>query len=144
MRISLGSDHRGYKVKEYLKNVLKDLEIEYSDEGAFNEESCDYPDFAEKAVKKVIKKNSDFAILICGSGLGMSIAANRFKGIRAALCLTVEMAQMAREHNNANVLVLSANFIELKEVSNILNTWLSSNFEGGRHERRIRKIDEFK
>ncbi len=143
MKISLGSDHRGYKTKEYIKKILKNLSIEYSDKGTLNEESCDYPDFAQKVVKDVISKDSDFAILICGSGIGMSMAANRFKDIRAALCLNVKMSEMARKHNNANVLVLSADFIEVEDINNILNAWLSSDFEGGRHERRIRKIDEF-
>ncbi|MDP8216158.1 MAG: ribose 5-phosphate isomerase B [Candidatus Kaelpia imicola] len=142
MKVSLGSDHRGYKSKEHLKKILKELNIEYSDEGTLNEESCDYPDFAKRAVERVVRAEADFAILICGSGLGMSIAANKFKGIRAALCLNTDMAQMARQHNDANVLVLSANFIELEEIKNILNIWLGSDFEGGRHERRVRKISE--
>jgi ribose 5-phosphate isomerase B len=143
MKISLGSDHRGYQVKERLKKLLGSFNIDYVDQGTFNEEPCDYPDFAKKVAADVIKSNSDFAILICGSGLGMSIAANRFKGVRAALCLTAEMAQMARKHNNANILVLSANFTEIIELKNILNSWLNSDFEGGRHEQRIRKIDKF-
>ncbi|MDP8253426.1 MAG: ribose 5-phosphate isomerase B [Candidatus Kaelpia aquatica] len=143
MKISLGSDHRGYKSKEYLKKILKDLDIAYSDEGTLGEESCDYPDFAKLAVERVLREEVDFAILICGSGLGMSIAANKFKGIRAALCLSADMAQMARQHNDANVLVLSASFIELGEIKNILNAWLGNDFEGGRHERRVRKISEF-
>ncbi len=142
MKISLGSDHRGYKTKEHIKGILKELNVDYSDEGTLSEESCDYPDFAKRAVERVVNGETDFAILICGSGLGMSIAANKFKGIRAALCLSADMAQMARQHNDANVLVLSANFIDLGEVKNILNIWLNSDFEGGRHERRVRKISE--
>ena len=140
MKISIASDHRGFRFKEIIKQELEKRDIEIIDAGTYNEESCDYPDFAQKALRYFLKKEVDFVILICGSGIGMSITANKYKGIRAALCLYPGMAKMAREDNDANVLVFSANFTQEKEIPAILDNWLKSNFQGGRHERRVNKI----
>lgn len=142
MKVALASDHRGFEFKKVVVKELEEKEIEVSDFGTYNDESCDYPDYAKLAVEEVVKNRADFAILICGSGIGMSIVANKFRGIRGALCLNSEMAKMAREHNNANVLILSAIFTPRSEIKDILTAWFSSNFLGGRHERRLLKIKE--
>ena len=142
MKIAIASDHRGIDRKEIVKQDLIRRGIEVIDAGAYSKESCDYPDFGKAAVQYVIQKEADFAVLICATGIGMSIVANKFKGIRGALCLNSDMAKMARAHNNANVLIISAIFTPDSKVQNILDKWLNSDFEGGRHERRLRKIQE--
>lgn len=142
MKISIASDHRGFDLKERIKEILTASGAEPIDMGTYTPDSCDYPDFAVPAIEKLLNRKVDSAILICGSGIGMSIVANKFKGIRAALCLNSEMARMAREHNNANVLVLSANFTPQDEIKGIIQNWLNCKFEGGRHERRVGKITE--
>ncbi|HDI45908.1 MAG TPA: ribose 5-phosphate isomerase B [Candidatus Omnitrophica bacterium] len=140
MKISIASDHRGFFLKEKIKDKLSQQGIEMVDVGTYSCDSCDYPDFAVLAIKKFLNGEVDSVILICGSGIGMSIVANKFKGIRAGLCVNAEMAKMAREHNNANVLVLSANFTPEEEIDKIVTNWLNCKFEGGRHERRVNKI----
>jgi len=141
-RIYLGADHKGFEMKNYLKGKLKSS-FKISDCGAFFfNPKDDYPDFAKKVVEKVAKDKNSFGILICGSGIGMSIAANRHPKIRAALCLNPEMAKMARRHNNANVICLSSH-LGKKETLNITKTFLSFDFEGERHQRRIRKIQKY-
>ncbi len=140
MKAAIASDHRGYKLKEEVKVGLEKSGLEVQDCGTYSEESCDYPDFARKALERFMKKEATFVFLICGSGIGMSIYANKFPGVRAALCLNAEMAQMAREHNDANVLVLSSIFTSASELTKILHNWLESSFQGGRHERRVAKI----
>ena len=142
MKISIASDHRGFQLKERVKSLLTSLKIEVMDVGTYTADSCDYPDFAVLAIGKFLNRSVDSVILICGTGIGMSIVANKFKGVRAALCLNSQMAKMAREHNNANVLVLSANFTPEEEIEGILHNWLNCKFEGGRHERRVGKITE--
>lgn len=142
MKISIASDHRGFALKEKIKEILTASGVEPIDMGTYTPDSCDYPDFAVPAIEKLLNREVDSAILICGSGIGMSIVGNKFKGIRAALCLNSEMAKMAREHNNANVLVLSANFTSQDEIEGIIQNWLNCKFEGGRHERRVDKITE--
>ncbi|MDP8233420.1 MAG: ribose 5-phosphate isomerase B [Candidatus Saelkia tenebricola] len=142
MKVTIASDHRGIEFKNNIKDCLISRDIDIIDVGAYDESPCDYPDFGKIAVQKIITKEADSAILICGSGIGMSIVANKFKGIRGALCLNADMAKMAREHNNANVLIFSANFTPDLEIKNILDNWFNSSFEGGRHERRLRKIQE--
>ncbi|MCS7250270.1 MAG: ribose 5-phosphate isomerase B [candidate division WOR-3 bacterium] len=143
MRIGIGADHRGFRLKEELKKFLKGKNYQIKDFGTFSEEPCDYPDFAFPLSEALVKKKINRGILICGSGLGMTISANKVKGIRAALCLNKEMAKMARNHNNANILVLAANFTSLKEAKKIVLTFLNENFEGGRHLRRINKIKNY-
>ncbi|HEO63932.1 MAG TPA: ribose 5-phosphate isomerase B [Candidatus Omnitrophica bacterium] len=142
MKVALGSDHRGFKTKEEVKEFLKSRKIDFLDQGTFNQESCDYPDFGKKAVRLVADGNADFAILMCGSGIGMSIVANKFKGIRGALCINSKMAALAREHNNANVLIIAANFTTQDVLKEILESWFVSKFQGGRHGQRIAKIAE--
>jgi ribose 5-phosphate isomerase B len=142
MKIALGSDHRGYKYKEKIKDMLKKRGIEYFDFGTYSTDSCDYPDFAKEVAERVSRKEFERGILICATGIGMSISANKFKNIRATLCLNKEMAEFSRRHNNSNILVLSGMFTPQQDLEEILDIWLKTEFEGGRHERRINKIKE--
>lgn len=143
MKIGIGADHRGFLLKEELKKFLEKNNYQIKDFGTHSEEPCDYPDIAFLLCEDLIKKRINRGILLCGSGLGMSISANKVKGIRATLCLNKEMAKMARNHNNANVLVLAANFTSLETAKEIVLTFLKENFEGGRHLRRIKKIKKY-
>ncbi|MFB0508928.1 MAG: ribose 5-phosphate isomerase B [bacterium] len=140
MKIGIGSDHRGFKLKEFLKPILEKANHEVLDFGVFDENPADYPDTAFTLTKGLQKKKIERGILICGSGLGMSIAANKAKGVRAALCLNEKMAQMARNHNDANVLILAANFTTPSQAKKISKVWLKEEFAGGRHLRRVKKI----
>ncbi len=142
MKISIGCDHRGYEAKELIKGLLQRMGHEVADVGTYDSKSCDYPDFAVPVALAVARGESDKGILICGSGIGMSITANKIKGIRAALCHDELTAQMSRKHNNANVLCLPAMLVNDPLITKIVETWLSSDFEGGRHERRVEKIME--
>jgi len=141
MRIALGCDHAGFRLKEAIKAYLASKGFRVLDEGTYSEDAVDYPDLAKKVVQDIKESRADFGILICGTGVGMSISANRVKGIRAALCLFPEMAKLAREHNDANVLVLPGRFLGVELAQWIVDAFLSSNFEGGRHTRRIEKIE---
>jgi len=143
MKIGIGADHRGFFLKEELKKFLEKNNFEVKDFGTFSNEVFDYPDVAFPLGEAVKKRKIAKGILICGSGLGMSIAANKIKGIRAALCLNKEMAKMARNHNDANILVLAANFTTLRKAKEIVKTFLKEKFEGGRHLRRINKIKKY-
>jgi len=143
MKIGIGTDHRGFKLKEFLKAILQKNGHRVTDFGVFDENPADYPDTAFALTKDLQRKKIERGVLICGSGLGMSIAANKAKGIRATLCLNEKMAKMARNHNDSNVLVLSANFTTPAQAKKILKVWLTEEFEGGRHQRRIKKIAEF-
>lgn len=138
MKIAIGSDHAGYELKEFLKEKLEG--IEFIDVGTKSEESCDYPDYAHPVAEKVENKSVDFGILICGSGNGISMAANKHKGIRAALSWKKEIAELARRHNNANIVSLPARYISKEEALEIVKTFLKTPFEGGRHQRRVEKI----
>lgn len=140
MKVAIGADHAGYELKEKVKKYLEIKGLEVEDVGTFSKESVDYPDFAFQVASKVSKNTVDFGILVCKSGIGMSIAANKFKNVRAAVCFTPEMAKLARSHNDANVLSLSQEFTKEAEAYKILETWLSTEFEGGRHQRRVEKI----
>jgi ribose 5-phosphate isomerase B len=142
MKIALGSDHRGFRYKEIIKGILDKRKIAFEDFGTFSEESVDYPDYGIKAAKAVASKNADYGVLICGTGNGMAIVANKIKGIRAGLATNPEMARLTRSHNNANVLVLSEMFTPETELYEIINCFLDTAFEGGRHARRVSKIDE--
>ena len=138
--IIIASDHAGFLMKEKVKIFLNKSKIKSLDLGTFSEERVDYPDYAKKLALSV-KKKSSFGILICGSGIGVSIAANRFKKVRAAVCYNQISASLARKHNNANVLCLGARLISLKNVQKIVYTFISTKFEGGRHINRVNKLD---
>jgi ribose 5-phosphate isomerase B len=142
MKISIGSDHAGFELKEKIKKYLQELGHEYEDFGTNSNESVDYPDFALKVAESVARKKCDRGILICGSGLGMSMAANKVPGIRAALCSNSEMARLSREHNDANVLTIGARLMDENTAKEIVRVWLTTKFEGNRHLRRINKISE--
>lgn len=143
MKIGIGADHRGFFLKEELKKFLEENNFKVKDFSTFSNEAFDYPDVAFPLSEAATKRKIDRGILICGSGLGMSISANKVKGIRASLCLNKEMAKMARNHNNANILVLAANFTPFEEAKEIVLTFLKEDFEGGRHLRRINKIKKY-
>jgi ribose 5-phosphate isomerase B len=141
MKISVGSDHAGFRMKEDIKEYLVSKGYEVVDVGTYDGAvSTDYPDYGIKAAELVGAKEVDFAVVVCGTGLGMSISANKVKGVRAAPIETVEFAKLARLHNNANVLALSGRFVELELNKKIVDTFITTNFEGGRHERRTGKI----
>ena len=140
MKIALGADHKGYPFKEKVKRFLQETGHQVKDFGTFSEESVDYPDFAIKVAEAVSKGEVERGILFCWSGIGMCISANKVKGIRAALCLNEEMAKLSRQHNDSNVLSLSAKFIREEELLRIVEVWLNTPFEGGRHQRRLDKI----
>jgi ribose 5-phosphate isomerase B len=139
-RIAIGCDHRGLAVKELVMRFLDESAHSYHDFGAFSAEPVDYPDVARKVGQAVAAGRFDYGILICGTGIGMSIAANKVKGIRAALCHDAFSARRARRHNDANVLCLRAEPIEAESVSEIVGTFLSTDFGRGRHQQRINKI----
>ena len=139
-KIALASDHAGYELKEYLKPYLGKKGYELIDYGTFSPDSCDYPDYAHPAGEAVESGRCDIGLGICGSGNGMQMTLNKHQGIRAALCWLPELAELARKHNDANFLVLPGRFISKEEGLKILEAFLSSSFEGGRHEKRIKKI----
>jgi ribose 5-phosphate isomerase B len=141
-KLIIGSDHAGFLMKEYVKSELSRLGIAFDDVGVYNEDKSDYPLYAAKVARAVSKGEYERGIAVCGSGIGASITANRFRNIRAALCITEEMARLSRQHNNANVLVLGGRITSQNEASKILDAWLTTDFEGGRHEKRVRMIDE--
>ncbi len=138
MKIAIGSDHAGVELKAAIIKEFADINFE--DLGPFSDESCDYPDYVSKVAFKVRDGEVDSGIAICGSGIGASIAANKVKGIRAALCFNGYMAEMTKRHNDANVLVLGARIIGLDIAMEIVKRWLEASFEAGRHQRRIDKI----
>ena len=140
MKIAMASDHGGFALKASLMKHLDEEKIEYIDCGTYSEESCDYPDFAEKACKLVQQGEATYAILVCGTGIGMSIVANKVRGVRAALCADCFSARMAKEHNNANIIVFPARFISNDEAVAMLDAYFAAQFEGGRHEHRIEKM----
>ena len=140
--IIIGSDHGGYKLKEEIKKYLEEKKIKYKDLGTYDEESVDYPDIASKVSQEVQKNKENQGILICRSGIGMSIVANKFKGIRCALCHNEYTAKYSRLHNNSNVLAMGADDVDINEAVCILRMWIATKFEGGRHEERIKLIEE--
>ena len=137
--IFIASDHAGYKLKKYIISKFS-KKINISDLGPKNEDSVDYPDFAKKLTKKVAIKKGNIGILVCGSGMGMAIAANKTKNIRAALCYSVKNTKLSRLHNNANIITLGERLISKSKAINLINVFLTTKFEGGRHLRRIKKI----
>ena len=140
MKIVIGSDHGGIHLKEVLKQHLADRGIEVHDAGTYTEESCDYPDIAVKVCREITEGKAGRGVLVCGTGIGMSMAANKVKGIRAALCGDVFSATMSREHNDANVLCLGERVLGPGLAVSILDAWLDTEFAGGRHGRRVNKI----
>lgn len=140
--IYIGSDHAGFSYKEKIKKYLNDSGYTVIDKGCNSEESVNYPTYAEAVCKEVLKNNDSLGILICGSGIGMSIAANKYKGIRCALCLNEYMSEMSRRHNNANILALGSRVIGIDLAIAIVNRFLTSEFEGGRHQKRLDLICE--
>ncbi len=143
MKIAIGSDHAGFGLKESIKmEFKKDSSLEFVDVGTSSIESVDYPDYAEKVVEKIRNNEVERGILICGTGIGMSITANKFKGIRATLCFNEELASLSRKHNNSNLLVLPGRFMEVSRAVRMIKIWQKTLFEGGRHERRLKKIED--
>ena len=140
MNIVIGNDHAGVDLKEAIISFLKGREIEYKNVGSNSKESVDYPDFAHPVSEQVNKKEVDFGILICGSGNGVAMTANKHPNVRAALCWDAEIATLSRKHNNANILCLPARYISQEKALNIVEVFINESFEGERHERRINKI----
>lgn len=140
MKIALGSDHAGVELKEQIKGLLKELNIAYEDFGPYTTESVDYPDFGHKVAKALKDNTFTYGIVICGSGNGINMTVNKYSYIRAALSWNKEIAELARLHNNANVLTLPARFISVDEALDITKIFLTTDFEGGRHENRVNKI----
>lgn len=140
MKVAIGSDHRGFAAKQQIKSILTQLGHDYIDFGTNDNNPIDYPDLAYLAATTVAKKQADRGILICATGLGMSIAANKIKGIRAVLCHDELSAQISRDHNDANVLCISGDQINEVLLRKMVEVWLNTDFAGGRHERRVRKI----
>ncbi len=140
MKVALGADHAGYELKNALKRVLDELRVQYHDFGTSSPESVDYPDFAEAVASSVAERRFDRGILVCGSGIGMSIAANKVPGVRAAVVGQVEAAKLSRQHNDANVLALGSRLTAAPLAAEIVRAFILTEFEGGRHTRRIEKI----
>lgn len=141
MNIYLGTDHAGFHIKEAVKDILKQNNYNIIDLAPTSDKRVDYPDFAHKVAKAVLKDCESFGILICGTGIGISIAANKHKGIRAALCHDAYTAQMARAHNDANILAFGERVVGLGVIESIITTFLNTPFEGGRHLNRVKKIE---
>jgi ribose 5-phosphate isomerase B len=141
MKIALASDHAGYAEKERLKPLLRDLGLEVEDLGTTSEASVDYPDFARKVAEEVAQGRVDQGLLVCGSGTGMAITANKVAGVRAAVAWSEETARLARQHNDANILAIGARTTPPENIPKIVKAWFSTAFEGGRHADRIEKIN---
>jgi len=142
LKIGIANDHRGFELKCKIIDILQKKGYKIEDFGTDSSESVDYPDYGKKVAERVSKNELDRGIVICGSGIGMSIIANKFPNVRAALCYKPVIAKMTRKHNNSNVLVLAADFIEKKELIKTLDNFFKTDFDGGRHKRRIDKIRE--
>ena len=142
MRIALASDHAGYAEKERLKAVLSDLGVEFDDLGTRSEDSVDYPDFARAVAEQVADGRVEQGLLVCGSGTGMAITANKVPGVRAAVAWSEETARLARQHNDANVLAIGARTTPPADIPKIVRAWFSTEFEGGRHAARVNKISD--
>ncbi|MGE5328020.1 MAG: ribose 5-phosphate isomerase B [Deltaproteobacteria bacterium] len=143
MKIAIGSDHGGYNLKEAIKKHLAEKGIEFNDMGTYSTESCDYTDYAVKTAQAVASGEYDKGILVCGTGIGISIAANKVKGIRAALCGDTFSARMSREHNNANILCMGERVTGAGLAVDIVDAWINAEFAGGRHANRVQKIIDF-
>ena len=143
MIIAIGCDHAAFEEKNKVKNILISFGYKVLDFGTNSSESVDYPLFGHKVGYAILNKKADRGIVICGSGIGISIAANKIKGIRAALCTSVKHAELSRKHNDANILALGARLTEFNEIESIVKAWLETSFEGGRHQRRVEKIEKY-
>src|SRR5688500_9499904 len=141
-KIALAADHAGYEEKEKIKQALDDLGVEFVDMGTASTDSVDYPDYARKVGDAVAKGEFEQGVLVCGSGTGMAIAANKIKGVRAAVAWNEDIARLARQHNDANVLALPARFMPPEDTEKVVRAWFTADFEGGRHEKRVEKIKE--
>lgn len=141
IKIAIGSDHAGFELKQELITYLKSKGVDVNDHGCYTAERVDYPDFGHAVAKAVLNKEATFGMLLCGSGNGINMTANKHAGIRSALCWTAEIATLARQHNDANILVLPARYITLEEAKKAVDAFLDSTFEGGRHTDRINKIN---
>ena len=139
-KIFLSSDHAGYNLKENIKLHLDKKKIKYTDLGPFNKDKVDYPDYAHKVAKRVKTNNNHVGILVCGSGMGMNITANRHKNIRAAQCFNLRSTRLSRLHNDANIITLGSRLLSKKDALSFISIFLKTNFEGGRHKKRIKKI----
>ncbi|MDC0569569.1 ribose 5-phosphate isomerase B [Candidatus Pelagibacter sp.] len=139
-KIFLSSDHAGYRLKEAIKIYLNEKKIKYTDLGPFSDERVDYPDYAHKVAKKVKTNKNSTGILVCGSGMGMNIAANRHKNIRAAQCFNLKSTKLSRLHNDANIITLGSRLLTKKNALTCVGIFLNTKFEGGRHTKRIKKI----
>lgn len=142
MRIALASDHAGFSEKERLKGVLEALGVEFDDLGTVSEESVDYPDYARKVAEQVADGKVEQGVLVCGSGTGMAITANKVPGVRAAVAWSEETARLARQHNDANVLAIGARTTPPDDIPKIVRAWFTAEFEGGRHAARVEKISQ--
>ena len=141
MKISIASDHAGYTYKEEIKKYLLKKGYEVVDCGTYSTESCDYPIFGKEAAKKVANKEVNFGVLVCSSGEGIAIAANKVKGVRAGIAYNDDVARLMRQHNNANMIAFGASFMALEDVLRRIDIFLATEFEGGRHERRVSEIE---
>ena len=139
-KIFISSDHAGFKLKEEIKSHLLKKKLSFQDLGPFNDDRVDYPDYAHKVARKVKANKNNLGILVCGSGMGMNIAANRHKNIRAAQCFNLKSTKLSRLHNDANIITLGSRLLTKKLAINCVNTFLNTKFEGGRHSKRIKKI----
>ncbi len=139
-KICISSDHAGYKLKEQIKNFLIRQNVFIIDLGPFELKSVDYPDYAKKLARRISSKKSDIGILVCGSGTGMAISANKIRGIRAAVCYNAKSTRLSREHNNANIIALGSRLTKKKDVMKLIKIFINTKFQGGRHLRRVKKI----
>tara|TARA_X000001036_G_scaffold309675_1_gene288370 strand:- start:52 stop:489 length:438 start_codon:yes stop_codon:yes gene_type:complete len=139
-KICISSDHAGFEIKEFIKEFLIKSNTSIIDLGPFINKSVDYPEYAKKVSRRVSKRKSDIGILVCGSGTGMAISANKTKGIRAAVGYNIKSTQLSRQHNNANILCLGSRLTKKKDIKKIISIFLRTKFEGGRHNRRVKKI----
>ncbi|HEY0461669.1 MAG TPA: ribose 5-phosphate isomerase B [Pyrinomonadaceae bacterium] len=142
MKIAIGADHAGFEVKEKIKRQLEEMDMEVEDLGTGSGDSVDYPDFGAKVGREVASGKADEGIVVCGSGIGIAIAANKIDGVRAAQAWNEETARLARQHNDANVLSIGARVVAEEEIPKIVAAWFDAEFEGGRHQKRIDKISE--
>ena len=142
MLISLGNDHAGVRVKKHIEKYLNEKGIKTTNKGYDGEESVDYPDFIHPVSEEVKDKKAEIGVIVCGSGNGAAMTANKHEGIRAAICWSEEIASLAKQHNNANIISIPSRFLKEEEILNIIDVFIEKEFEGGRHERRIKKIDQ--
>ncbi|MBK7856102.1 MAG: ribose 5-phosphate isomerase B [Bacteroidetes bacterium] len=140
-KIVIGADHAGYEYKEYIREYLQVNNYMVTDKGTFSKDSVDYPDFAHSVAEVIENNQADFGILFCGSANGVAISANKHKGVRAAICWEKEISQLARQHNNANIICIPARFVAKELAQEMIDTFFATTFEGGRHQNRVAKID---